>query len=53
MSFLNELKRRNVFRVGLVYLASAWLIAQVTAILVPAFVWPAWVLRHCCPITGR
>ena len=45
MSFLNELKRRNVFRVGLVYLASAWLIAQVTAILVPAFVWPAWVLR--------
>jgi TolB-like protein len=45
MSFLNELKRRNVFRVGLVYLASAWLVAQVTAILVPAFAWPSWVLR--------
>ena len=45
MSLLNELKRRNVFRVGLVYLATGWLIAQVTAILVPAFAWPAWVLR--------
>ena len=33
MSFWNELKRRNVFRVGLVYLASAWLIAQVASLI--------------------
>ena len=45
MSFLNELKRRNVFRVGLVYLAAAWLVAQVTAILAQAFTWPHWVLE--------
>jgi TolB-like protein len=43
--FLGELKRRNVFRVGLVYLASSWLIAQVAAILVPTFALPGWFMR--------
>ena len=29
MSFFAELKRRNVFRVGIAYLVVAWLIMQV------------------------
>ena len=29
MSFFNELKRRNVFRVGAAYLVVAWLVVQV------------------------
>lgn len=33
---LHELKRRNVFKVGLAYLALGWIIIQVTSIAVPA-----------------
>ncbi len=33
---ISELKRRNVFRVGIAYLALAWLVIQVTAIAIPA-----------------
>jgi len=33
MNLFNELKRRNVFRVGLVYLATGWLIAQVASLV--------------------
>ncbi len=29
MSFVNELKRRNVIRVALVYLVASWLILQI------------------------
>lgn len=32
----NELKRRNVFRVGIAYLALAWLVIEVTGAAVPA-----------------
>ena len=35
MSFFRELKRRNVFRVAIAYLIAAWLILQVTDIVVP------------------
>ena len=31
-----ELKQRNVFRVGIAYLALAWLVIQITSIAVPA-----------------
>ena len=34
--FIQELKRRNVFRVGVAYLALAWLVIQVTDMAVPA-----------------
>jgi len=37
MSFLNELKRRNVFRVGIFYLAGSWLLIQVLETLFPIF----------------
>ncbi len=35
MSFFNELKRRNVFRVGIAYTVAAWLLIQVTDIVFP------------------
>ena len=37
MSLFNELKRRNVFRVGAVYVVTAWLVIQVVATIFPAF----------------
>ncbi len=37
MSVFNELKRRNVFRVGAAYVVSAWLIIQVVETLFPVF----------------
>jgi TolB-like protein len=42
-SFISELKRRNVFKVGVAYLMLAWVIVQVTSIAVPAIHLPAWV----------
>ena len=44
-SFLEELRRRNVFKVGLAYLAMAWLLLQVGDTVFPAFGAPAWALR--------
>jgi len=35
--FIGELKRRNVFRSAITYLVVAWLITQVSAIVLPAF----------------
>jgi hypothetical protein len=35
VSLLQELKRRNVFRVGIAYLVASWLLLQITDILVP------------------
>jgi TolB-like protein/Flp pilus assembly protein TadD len=37
MSFINELKRRNVFRVAAAYIVSAWLIIQVAETIFPLF----------------
>jgi len=45
MSLFTELKRRNVFRVGLFYLVSAWLIIQVAETVLPLFDVPASALR--------
>lgn len=44
MSLLSELKRRNVFRVAVAYLALGWLVIQVTDTLAPAFHFPDFVL---------
>ena len=35
MSFFEELKRRNVFRVGIAYAVATWLLIQVTDIVFP------------------
>ncbi|MGJ8664586.1 MAG: hypothetical protein ACSHWU_13095, partial [Marinicella sp.] len=42
MSFIKELKRRNVFRVAIAYLVIAWLLAQVSSTLENALNMPAW-----------
>ena len=44
-SLFSELKRRNVFRVGLAYLVASWLLIQLTDVLVPMLVLPEWVSR--------
>ena len=45
MSFFNELKRRNVIRVGLAYVVVAWLMTQVLQILFESFGTPDWVMK--------
>ena len=43
MGIIAELRRRNVFRVGIAYLVLAWVIIQVTDVAVPALRLPEWV----------
>jgi adenylate cyclase len=45
MSFFAELKRRNVFRVGLFYVVAAWLVIEVAETVLPLFDVPDGVLR--------
>ncbi len=45
MSFFEELKRRNVFRVGIAYAVLGWLLLQVTDIVVPILELPEWVAK--------
>lgn len=45
MSIFDELRRRNVFRVGAAYLVAAWLLLQLTDIVVPIFQLPDSVSR--------
>ena len=45
MSFVKELKRRNVFRVGAAYLVIAWLIAQVSQLALESFGAPDWIIK--------
>jgi TolB-like protein len=45
MSLFNELKRRNVFRVGIAYIVVAWLIAQVADLAFENFGTPDWAIK--------
>jgi len=45
MSFFNELKRRNVFRVGFAYAVVGWLVAQVADLALESFGAPGWVMK--------
>lgn len=45
MKLFSELKRRNVFRVGLLYIVVAWLVIQVAETVLPMFDVPDGVLR--------
>jgi len=45
MSFIKELKRRNVFRVAIAYAIVSWLILQLTDVLMPLLSLPEWVGR--------
>ena len=37
MSLIAELKRRNVFRVGVAYAIVAWLLVEVASVVLPAW----------------
>jgi TolB-like protein len=43
MSLIAELKRRNVFRVSLAYLALGWIVTQVTSTVAPMLHLPPWI----------
>jgi TolB-like protein/Tfp pilus assembly protein PilF len=45
MNFFKELQRRNVYRVAIAYLVTAWLIAQVADLALAAFGAPPWVQK--------
>jgi TolB-like protein/tetratricopeptide (TPR) repeat protein len=44
MPFIAELKRRNVFRVGVAYAIVAWLLLEVASVILPALHLPDWAL---------
>jgi hypothetical protein len=41
----DELKRRNVFRVGTAYVIVGWLLVQVASVFLPTFNAPEWVMQ--------
>jgi len=43
-SFFSELKRRNVFKVGIAYIVLAWVMIQVVDTAVPALHLPEWII---------
>ena len=45
MQLVGELARRKVLKVGAAYLATAWVLLQLTDIVAPALSLPAWTLR--------
>ncbi len=45
MTFIAELRRRNVIRMAGLYLVGAWLITQVAATLLPVYDAPGWVMK--------
>ena len=45
MSLFEELKRRNVFRVGLAYAISAWILLQVIDLVLENITAPEWVMQ--------
>ena len=42
MSFINELKRRNVFKVGIAYAVTTWILLQLTDVVSEILVLPEW-----------
>jgi len=44
-SFIQELKRRNVFRVAAIYLIVSWLLMQIGDVMFPALLLPEWTAR--------
>jgi adenylate cyclase len=44
-NFFVQLKRRNVYKVAVVYAVVAWLLIQATSILLPTFEAPTWVMK--------
>jgi len=45
LSFFSELKRRNVFRVGIGYAVAGWVLLQVVDLVLENIVAPDWVMK--------
>ncbi|MEN7344112.1 MAG: tetratricopeptide repeat protein, partial [Pseudomonadota bacterium] len=45
MSFLQELKRRNVYRVGITYLAASWVALQLADVVLENLDLPSWAFK--------
>jgi len=45
VSLLNELKRRNVFKVGVAYVVMAWLVMQVADVILNNIEAPTWIFQ--------
>ena len=45
MNFFNELKRRNVFKVGVVYTVASWLLLQIVDLVLENINAPDWVMQ--------
>ena len=52
MSVYGELKRRNVFRVGIAYVITAWLLLQVIDVVAPMLEVPEWVPKSILLLLG-
>ncbi len=52
MSFFKELKRRNVFRVGIAYLVVAWLVMQVADVVINNIGAPDWLFQSILLVLG-
>ena len=50
--FVEELRYRNVFRVGVAYAVAAWLVAQVADLAADAFSAPGWVMQMLIVVLG-
>ena len=45
MSFFEQLKQRNVIRLGIAYSVGSWVLVEVASVILPAFNAPEWILR--------
>jgi len=45
MSFFNELKRRNVVRMGVLYIVASWVVLQISDVIFDPLGVPPWVFR--------
>jgi TolB-like protein/Tfp pilus assembly protein PilF len=52
LSFFEELKRRNVFRVGIAYGVASWVLLQVADLVLEAIEAPSWVLKALMLVIG-
>jgi TolB-like protein/Tfp pilus assembly protein PilF len=52
MSFFDELKRRNVFKVGIAYVVVAWLLLQVADVILNNNEAPSWVFNTILLVLG-
>ena len=51
MEFITELKRRNVFRVGIAYLVLGWVLVQAADVIFPILQFPDWTITFVAVLT--